>query len=82
MAFTAPVTGLGHSTNATAGNSTNATTSDSTNTTTMLGPNNIPITIHCISNTIWPSDLMLDIQLANWDKWSFQVTQFITRQGL
>ena len=50
--------------------------------TTVPGPNNIPITVHCINDSTWLSDLTLDIQLANWDAWSFQVTQFITRQGL
>src|SRR6266566_1046092 len=48
---------------------------------TMVGPGNVPITLQFVNDNVWPKDFKLDIQLNNWDEWSFQVTLLAGRQG-
>jgi len=49
-------------------------TQPTSTSTTALSPNDIPITLQYINDTSWPSNLNLDIELSNWDEWSFQVS--------
>ena len=46
-----------------------------------IGPDDIPITLMYINNNAWPSDFKLDLELNNWDKWSFQVLLLSSQQG-
>ena len=49
-------------------------TSTPTTSVTVVGPGDVPITLQFINDNVWPKDFKLDIQLNNWDEWSFQVT--------
>jgi transposase InsO family protein len=65
------------------GTSTNTVQPSSPTSTsvTAVGPNDIPITLQYVNDNAWPKDFKLDLELNNWDEWSFQVTLLAGRQG-
>src|SRR6267142_2302186 len=55
---------------------TNNNTSNNT-----LGPGDILLTEHYLSDNSWPSDLILDLDKSNWPEWSKHLTLLAIGQG-
>jgi transposase InsO family protein len=71
----------GSSSNAVASQAQQSASGISHSGVSALGPDDVPLTLQYINDNAWPSDFKLDLELSNWDEWSFQVTLLAGRQG-